>query len=195
MTTDLSRQKAALRKQIRGVLQTISPSGRAALSAQLRDRLREQAIWKNAGSILFFAPLPDEPDFWPLLDEALAAGKTAALPRFDPDGQGYGAGRLQDPKHDLVAGQFGIREPLARCAEIPLGRLDLVLVPGVAFDARGRRLGRGKGFYDRLLTEVRGVKCGTLFDEQLLSEIPAGPADIRMDFIVTPVRATEIITD
>jgi 5-formyltetrahydrofolate cyclo-ligase len=159
---------------------------------QIRDRLKEQAIWKNAGAVLFFAPLPDELDLWPLLEEALAAGKIATLPRFNPAGKNYVACRVQNVRSDIVTGQFGIREPAARCAGIPLKRLDLILVPGVAFDWHGHRLGRGKGFYDRLLAGTRGVKCGITCDGQMVNEVPAGPSDVRMNFILTPTRGAEI---
>ena len=84
-----------------------------------------------------------------------------------------------------------MREPAAHCAEVPLNRLDLVLVPGVAFDARGGRLGRGKGFYDRLLAAVRGTKCGVAFDEQIVDAVPNGPLDIRLNCILTPTRLIE----
>jgi 5-formyltetrahydrofolate cyclo-ligase len=75
---------------------------------------------------------------------------------------------------------------------IPLDRPDLILVPGVAFDWHGHRLGRGRGFYDRLLADVRGVKCGITSDEQMVNDVPAGPSDVRMNFILTPTRAAEI---
>jgi 5-formyltetrahydrofolate cyclo-ligase len=192
MQTDIQAAKASLRKQIRDALQKISPAARTALSVQIRDRLKEQAIWKNAGSVLFFAPLPDELDVWPLLDDALAAGKIAALPRFNPAAKSYIACRVQNVRSEIVTGEFGIREPAARCAGIPLDRLDLILVPGVAFDWHGHRLGRGKGFYDRLLADVRGVKCGIAFDEQMVNDVPAGPSDVRMNFILTPARGAEI---
>jgi 5-formyltetrahydrofolate cyclo-ligase len=68
----------------------------------------------------------------------------------------------------------------------------LILVPGVAFDWHGRRLGRGKGFYDRLLAGVRGVKCGIAFAGQMVNEVPAGPSDVRMNFMMTPARGAEI---
>ena len=192
MTDTLLAQKALLRKQIRDALQKISPAARTTLSVQIRDRLKEQAIWKNAGAVLFFAPLPDELDLWPLLEEALAAGKIAALPRFNPAAKSYIACRVQNLRSEIVTGEFGIRAPAARCAGIPLDRLDLILVPGVAFDWHGHRLGRGRGFYDRLLTDVRGVKCGITFDEQMVNDVPAGPPDVRMNFILTPTRAAEI---
>ncbi len=192
MTDTLLAPKAALRKQIRAALEKFSPAARATLSAQIRDRLKELAVWKNAGSVLFFAPRPDELDLWPLLEEALTAGKIAALPRYHPAGKNYIACRVQNLRSEIAPGAFGIREPAARCPEIPLSRLDLILVPGVAFDWHGRRLGRGKGFYDRWLAGTRGVKCGIAFDEQMADEIPTGPSDVRMNFILTPTRGAEI---
>lgn len=192
MQPDIQAAKAALRKQIRGARQKISPAARGALSAQIRDQLKEQAIWKNAGSVLFFAPLPDEPDLWPLLGETLAAGKTVALPRFDSTNNDYLACRVRNPQAEITPGQFGIREPATHCAEISPDRLDLVLVPGVAFDWLGRRLGRGRGFYDRLLAGVRAVKCGIAFEEQMVADVPAGASDIRMNFILTPAGFAEI---
>ena len=192
MTDTLLAKKAALRKQIRDALQKIYPAARTTLSVQIRDRLKEQAIWKNAGAVLFFAPLPDELDLWPLLEEALAVGKIAALPRFNPAAKSYIACRVQNLRSEIVTVEFGIREPAARCAGIPFDRLDLILVPGVAFDLQGRRLGRGRGFYDNLLADVRGVKCGITFDEQMVNDVPAGPSDVRMNFILTPTRSAEI---
>jgi 5-formyltetrahydrofolate cyclo-ligase len=192
MQSDIQAAKALLRKQIRDALQKISPAPRTTLSVQIRDRLKEQAIWKNAGAVLFFAPLTDELDLWPLLEAALAAGKIAALPRFNPAGKHYVACRVQNLRSEIAPGAFGIREPAARCPEIPLSRLDLILVPGVAFDWHGQRLGRGKGFYDRLLAGTRGMKCGIAFDEQMVDEVPAGPSDVHMNFILTPTRSAEI---
>ncbi len=191
MAADLNEQKAALRKQIRAALQRISPADRLAASNRIRTRLKEQAFWQNAASILFFASLPDEVDVWPLLEEMLAGGKTAALPRFDPASNDYLACRVQNPQNEIGPGQFGIREPKAGCPEIPLERLGLILVPGVAFDLGGGRLGRGRGFYDRLLPEIHGIKCGVAFDEQIVGAVPAGRLDMRMDFILTPTQCVK----
>ncbi|MGA2801118.1 MAG: 5-formyltetrahydrofolate cyclo-ligase [Verrucomicrobiota bacterium] len=192
MTADLNFQKAVLRKQMRGILQKISPAAREAASAQVRALLKEQSIWKNAASVLFFAPMSNEVDVWPLLEEALNTGKTAALPRFDSADQSYVACRVQNLRSEIVTGEFGIREPAAKCAEIPLSKFDLVLVPGVAFDLRGYRLGRGRGFYDRLLAEVRGAKCGVAFDKQIASDVPAGMLDVQVNFILTATRCVKV---
>ncbi len=191
MTTPLAKTKSILREQIRARLKTISAAERAVAATQLCVRLKASEIWRAAKSVLLFAPLVDEPYLWPLLAEALHAGKLTALPRFDPATQKYGACQIRNLAGDLVSGQFGIREPNNSCPVVPLNRLDLILVPGVAFDLHGRRLGRGKGFYDQLLAEVRGKTCGVAFDEQIVADIPMEPHDIPLNCILTPVRWIE----
>jgi 5-formyltetrahydrofolate cyclo-ligase len=191
METRLQAAKAELRKRIREMLSLISPSERTAASRELCAHHRRQPVWTSAKSVLFFAPLPDEINIWPLVEEGRAEGKVVALPRFSALTQAYVAAVVHDLANDLRTGKLGIREPVASCAEMPLSRPDLVLVPGVAFDSHGRRLGRGKGFYDRLLAEVRGMKCGVAFEEQLVAEVPTGPQDVLLDCIVTPSRWLE----
>ena len=178
--------KTDLRQKIRAALEKISPAVRAVESIDLCDRLEMQL--RSAHTILFFAPLPDELDVWPLLEKFLATGKICALPGFDSTTQNYSARRVVNLATDIAVGKFGVREPVANCAEIPLARFDLVLVPGVAFDGHGHRLGRGKGFYDRILSAASGVKCGVAYDFQLLEEIPTAPHDVPVNFIVTPTR-------
>lgn len=187
-TTD---SKAALRKEIRARLKAMKPDQRVIASAQACTLLEKQTVWKNAQLIFFYAPMPAEMDIWPLLRDSLAAGKTVALPRFDSATQRYVACQIEDIAKDLNQGQFDIREPGAHCIAVPPNRLDLILVPGVAFDRYGRRLGRGKGFYDQLLTSVRGTTCGVAFDEQIVETIPVEPHDVPLNCILTPTRWIE----
>jgi 5-formyltetrahydrofolate cyclo-ligase len=191
MSDPLDQAKIAQREQVRQRLKTRSGSAWAATSQSLCRRLREHQFWVKARSVLLFAPLVDEPDIRPLLAAALASGKTVALPSFLTGTNTYTARRIIDPARDLVVGRFGIQEPAAVSPEMALNQLDLVLVPGVAFDTRGNRLGRGKGFYDRLLAGVRGTKCGVAFDEQIVDAVPVGPQDIPLNCIVTPTRWIE----
>ena len=179
--------KAALRTQIRARLENISPAVWAVESIDLCRRLEPQLA--SARTILFFAPLPDELDVWPLLETFLAKGKTCALPAFDAATRAYSARQVADLAADIAIGKFGVREPATGCAVIPLEKFDLVLVPGLAFDLSGNRLGRGKGFYDRLLLQTSGVKCGVCHDFQLLERIPTEPHDARLNFIFTPMRS------
>jgi 5-formyltetrahydrofolate cyclo-ligase len=191
MEADALEAKAALRKTIRTALEKISPAMRVSATALLSGRLKEQAIWRNASSVLLFAPLSGEPDIWPLLSDSLAAGKITTLPRFDSATNRYIVCQVKNPSGDISTGRFGIREPTELCSIVPLNRLDFILVPGVAFDLYGRRLGRGKGFYDQLLADVRGVTCGVAFDEQIVTEIPVEPHDVRLHCILTPTRWIE----
>ncbi|HYT59275.1 MAG TPA: 5-formyltetrahydrofolate cyclo-ligase [Haliangiales bacterium] len=190
MSQGIGQQKTALRQRVRSELKRLSPAGRLAASERACWRLRQEPIWREARSVLLYAPLPDEVDIGPLLTEALAAGKELALPRFDTQEQMYLARRVLHLTNDLRPGRFGIAEPAESCPDVPLKRLDFILAPGVAFAWDGRRLGRGKGYYDRLLSFVRGVKCGIAFDEQMMDDIPAEPHDVRMDYILTPTRWT-----
>jgi 5-formyltetrahydrofolate cyclo-ligase len=180
--------KASLRRTVLARLKEMPAADRVTASARAGVLLRQQDLWRRTGSILFYAPMPEELDVWPLVAEALAAGKVVALPRFDSQTRRYAAAHLRDLARDIKPGHFGIREPADHCAPAALGSIDLVLVPGVAFDAQGGRLGRGKGYYDQLLAHVRGVTCGVAFDEQLVAEIPVEPHDRRVHCVLTPTR-------
>jgi 5-formyltetrahydrofolate cyclo-ligase len=153
--------------------------------------LEQQADWQNAKSIFFYAPLSEELDLWPLVQDSLSAGKIVCLPRFDPATNRYIACQIQSLAADIGIGKFGVREPGESCVMVPLNRLDLILVPGVAFNLRGHRLGRGKGYYDQLLVDAGGIKCGVAFDEQIITEIPVEPHDVLVNCILTPTRWIE----
>ena len=171
---------------MRARLEKISPAVRAVESIDFGERLKTQI--PSAHTILFFAPMLDELDVWPGLELELALGTNCALPFFDAEKKSYIARQLMNLKTDIVVGKFGLREPASTCAEIPLDKFDLILVPGMAFDLSGNRLGRGFGFYDRLLERAAGIKCGVAYDFQLLAKIPSEPHDAKVNFILTPDR-------
>lgn len=179
--------KASWRRQVRESVRAMSEHDRAEESHALRERLLALPLWQNATSVMCFAPLLDEPNIAPLIEEALASRKRVALPRFEQQTGRYAPACIT-ARSQLVAGAFGALEPAAECPALTLNPLDLILVPGVAFDFAGRRLGRGKGFYDRLLAEVPGHRCGVAFDRQLVARLPEEPHDMRVDSILTPSR-------
>jgi 5-formyltetrahydrofolate cyclo-ligase len=191
-TAFIASLKRDLRARLRARLRDIPAPRRERDSAQARALLARQRVWLEARAVLFYDPRPDELDLLPLLEQALAEGRTAALPRFIPETGRYAACRIEDFSRDCAPGRFGLREPAARCPIFPLNRLDLALVPGVGFDAAGRRLGRGQGHYDRLLAEAAGTRCGVAFDEQMVEQIPAEPHDLALNCIITPTRWMEI---
>src|SRR4051794_9227269 len=120
----ITESKIALRQQIRSRIQALTPEQRATASTRACALLEQQAVWKKAALIFFYAPLPEELDIWPLVRDSIAAGKTVALPRFDAATRRYVACQIQDTAQDLQSGQFGIREPATRCLAVPLNRLD-----------------------------------------------------------------------
>jgi len=188
----LTLLKKELRARLRARLRGIPPARRERDSAQARALLARQRVWREAKAILFYAPRADELDLLALLEQALAEGRAAALPRFFPETGLYAACQIENFSRDCAPGKFGIAEPAARCPVFPLNRLDFALVPGVGFDAAGHRLGRGRGYYDRLLASVAGTRCGVAFDEQMAEHIPAEPHDITLNCILTPTRWVEI---
>lgn len=178
--------KAEIRARMRAQLKAWDPAERAQESARIRARIQELEEWNQARTVLLFAPLRDEPDLWPLVAAALALGRRVALPVFDASSGVYGARRIGDPDRGMISGRFGVREPGSDCAEVPLAALDLVIAPGLAFTGEGWRLGRGGGFYDRLLSATPAMRCGVGRDEQILVHLPVEPHDVQLDMVLTP---------
>ena len=171
---------------MRGELQALSGEQKTSAARRIREKLVGLPVWISAKSVLLFAPRQDEPDIWPLAELGLQAGKQVALPRFVSEAGSYEAAVICHPVNDVQAGRYGILEPSWFCSVADPKRLDLVLVPGLAFDWHGHRLGRGKGFYDRLLATVSGKTCGVAFDIQLTPALPVEPHDVRLNCILTP---------
>ena len=184
--------KREIRREARERMRAFTEDFIRQNSASASILLSQQPEWKAAQRVLGYLALKDELEFSSLLKSALADSKTVALPRYIPEQNTYCAAVLPEKESfaSLSFGRFGILEPSATAPILPLNQLDFVLVPGVAFDLSGRRLGRGKGFYDRLLAETNNacIKCGVALEEQLVAVIPAEPHDIAMDFILTPSR-------
>jgi 5-formyltetrahydrofolate cyclo-ligase len=104
-----------------------------------------------------------------------------------------GGASVADWARDLVPGKHGIGQPSPDCPDLPPEQVDVILVPGIAFDSTCARLGRGAGFYDRFLADprVRAVKIGVAFDEQIVDAVPMDRWDVRLDAVVTPTRVFE----
>jgi 5-formyltetrahydrofolate cyclo-ligase len=183
-----SEAKAALRRQLRERLKGLPDSEQQEASARVRQRLTEQPVWQSARAILCYLPTAREPNLWPLVLDALAQGRQIVMPRYVSMQGAYEPALVQDIARDLRPGHLRIPEPDAHCPTFPAKQLDLALVPGIGFTLDGGRLGRGQGYFDRLLAEVPGFKCGVAFDCQVIPEIPIEPHDVRLDCLLTPTR-------
>ena len=171
--------KKALRQMIRLRKQEHS----AAESSALLAALQSESHFANARTLLLYSALPDEVQINPLFDSLVAQGKTILLPRVVSDTDMEL--RLYTGADSLQPGAFGIMEPTG-----PLytdyAAIDVAVIPGMAFDADGHRLGRGKGYYDRFLPLIpRAYKIGLCFPWQLVDEVPSDAHDIMMDGVIS----------
>ena len=175
--------KSEIRVQI--AEQKKSFQGLDSLSLAVIKKFQGLEIFKTAKTVGAYMPLPDEVDIT-LLFHALE--KTFYIPAFDEASGGYRMAKLTT---ELKKGRFGIPEPAVPVFAAE-DELDLIIVPGVAFDRAGRRIGRGGGFYDRLLPQYRAVRAGICFGFQCLETVPAQEHDIRMDWVVTEIQILKI---
>jgi len=167
--------KSDIRKQIaasRPDFQTLEK-----MSAAIVEKFQTLELFQQAKTVGAYMPLPDEVDITPLFQPL---EKQFYIPAFDETSGGY---RLAEYTAELKKGKFGIPEPTNPV--FAPEELDLIIVPGVAFDHAGHRLGRGGGFYDRLLPQYQAVRVGICFDFQCLENVPAEPHDCNIDLLIT----------
>lgn len=176
--------KASLRLEMKRRRAGLDPAEAAAASLLIQDRLCAMAAFQEASCVACYRALPGEVDTARIFQACFAAGKAMAVPVRRPQEGDYAWGRI-GPDTAMRPGPLGIPEP-ADPEWMEAAALDLIVVPGVAFDRAGRRLGHGKGYYDRLLAEAsRGFKAGLAFEWQLAGVIPMEAHDVAMDAVVT----------
>ncbi|SVA52596.1 uncharacterized protein METZ01_LOCUS105450 [marine metagenome] len=183
--TNLPEAKLLARRQAHMAMAGLSLGQAAEDSQAVCQLIFESDAWKQAAQLLLYIPILGEIDINPLIKKGLEVGKEIALPRFSPENNAYEACAIPN-LGELVIGKFGIPEPSLGCQKIGTKQLDLVIVGGVAFDGLGGRLGRGGGFFDRLLADISAKKCGVCFDQQVHPDVPVERHDVKMDMIATP---------
>ena len=185
--------KRSLRERVIAARDSLTPEQRVEAEALIATRIAALASFDRAGVVLLTLPFRSEWDATLLARRALAAGKRVAVPRVDPAARMLRILLIDDLQRDVEAGYRGIPEPRAGCPALAMQEIDWVLVPGVAFDAAGRRLGYGGGYYDRLLPLLRQKvpRIAGAFDVQFVDAVPAAPHDIAVDCIVTEHRVID----
>ena len=180
----VSEQKQAQRRAGRAARRALSAQARAAANAALCANLWQLDAVQNAQTILLYAASGSEADLSAFAEKAQAQGKTLAYPVC---GEAYSLTAAVPGPDGWEVGQYGIRTPILSRSEILLPEaLDLILVPCTAFDAVCRRVGMGKGYYDRYLPRcTRAVKLGVAFEAQRVPEAAAEEQDWRLDGFVT----------
>lgn len=187
--------KAALRREAREALREVPAGERAVAAERAWEHLKEFAAFQNAKTVALFCSTFEEIDTEQMIRASLRDGKTVRVPYIaESAGPEGGAAKprmalatIRDYDRDLVEGTFGILEPREELRGVDgEPEPDLILVPGVAFDERGGRVGRGKGFYDRFLEGRDAVKVGIAFEAQILrKKLPLEAHDQLLDGLVT----------
>ena len=186
----LREAKRVLRERALAARDALLPAARAAAATAIAGRLIALASYGAARTILITVPFRSEWDSRLLARHALDAGKTVVSPRVDPGARMLALYRVADIDTDVAPGYRDIPEPLAHCPAVAFEAIDWVLVPGVAFDVAGRRLGYGGGYYDRLLPLLtrHPPRITGAFEAQIVAEVPCGPHDLVVDCLVTETR-------
>lgn len=186
---DPAARKAALREQARKA--RIAQPDKDGVSRVILDRVTARPEYDDAGTVLYYVDAGSEVRTRHALPAALAAGKKIIVPYCIVETNELELFWLEDMA-ELVEGAYKILEPAVELRSLPRKQvrpeeLDLVLVPGTAFDPRGGRMGQGKGYYDRLLAHARPDTplVALAFDCQIVPEIPVAAHDVFMDWVVT----------
>jgi len=180
--------KKTLRKQALALRDSMSLDQRTAKSREIEERLFSLPEFKAARTVLFFASFRSEVDTGPMIRRALAFGKRVVLPKVI--GTELALYEIVDLDRDVAPGAWGIPEP-REPRTVRLDEIDLILVPGAAFDCHGNRLGYGAGFYDKLLPAFSKTTVALAFESQVVAQVPAELHDVPVKKIVTERRAIE----
>jgi 5-formyltetrahydrofolate cyclo-ligase len=186
----LRERKRALRERVLRARDALSTDFRAEAAAAIAKTLAARPDYAAARVLLLTLPYESEWDTRLLLSLALDRGKTVAVPRVNLERRMLDIHVVRDLARDIAPGYHGIPEPKAECPPMELASIDWVLVPGVAFDPRGHRVGYGGGYYDRLLPAMpaSAARIAGAFELQIVEEVPTAPHDFALDAIVTEAR-------
>ena len=181
-----SQAKKETRRLISKLIGRLTPDARAEKSGAACRKLLAIPEVREARAVLLYSPLPDELDTGQALRALIGAGKRVFLPKCRRETHELLCIEIEDLERDLITGTYNIAEPKSDRG-VNAGDLDVVVLPGRAFDRDGNRVGRGAGYYDRFLArpELRAFKCGIAFDCQVLPGVPADSYDVLVDAIVT----------
>ena len=186
----LRERKRTLRDALMASRDAIAPAVRADASRAIAARIATLDAYRRARVVLLTLPHRSEWDATLVARHALADGKSVAVPRVDAARRMLQPLRIRNLDVDIEAGYRGIPKPREHCPPVAAETIEWVLVPGVAFDADGRRLGYGGGYYDRLLPLLQPAapRVAGAFEAQLVDCVPAALHDIGVDCIATELR-------
>ena len=187
----MKKQKKELRKKIINERDQLTERDIAEKSRLISEKLFSLQAYRNAETIMYFISFGTEVDTRPMVEETIRQGKVALAPKPRPEERKMIPSRILDWDNDFIPGAYNIPEPKEEALR-PYNpdQIDLLIVPGVAFDLKGNRLGYGGGYYDRFFALLKpGTPLVALvFELQVVPEVPVEEWDRRVDVIVTEKR-------
>lgn len=168
----------------------LSESDRATAAQAIAAHVLALPEVARARTVACYLSLPTEPGTRPLIDGLVERGIEVLIPAVDGDALDW---VVFDPDVAIAPGPLGVPEPVGeRLGPQTIERADFVIVPGLAVDGDGMRLGRGRGFYDRLIRQGIGPTCVLLFADEVLASVPSEPHDERVNMVVTPLGVARL---
>ena len=188
----MAEAKTALRAAQVAARDGLTLQARVASAAAVAARVRSLPAWQRARCVLSYMAFGSELDLGVLHQDLLLQGRLLVAPRVPAQGRALELRQVADLTQDLAPSRWGIPEPQPeRCPLVDPAQIDLVLVPGLAFDRWGNRLGYGAGFYDRLFLRLSPstLRVACLQDVLLLDQVPAEAHDMPVDLLLTESMA------
>ncbi|GKU30413.1 5-formyltetrahydrofolate cyclo-ligase [Clostridium folliculivorans] len=184
-------EKKEIRKKILEYRETIDENQRKMWDEEIFKSLINSDLYKRSNTIFAFVSFKSEVDTHKIINHALSNGKTICVPKINSKQEGIKIYKI-DNFDQLKEGYFGILEPVESCEKVDSNTLDLILMPGVAFDRHGGRVGYGAAFYDRFLSNMskQVYKVALAYDFQVMDTVPMDEHDVKIDGVITEREMT-----
>ena len=184
MIKDIVEEKRETRRRFVDMRNSISAEDKEALDRLLFERTISQKAYTDAEYLLVYYPVKNEPNILYIAEHALENGKKVAFPVSNTKDFTLSFGIVSD-LGELVSGAYSIPEPPSNAEIYSNNDKTLCIVPGLAFDKSGKRIGYGKGYYDRFLKDFSGVSAGLCYSQFLVDSLPVGEYDVSVDMIIS----------
>jgi 5-formyltetrahydrofolate cyclo-ligase len=188
---EVREKKQAIRNEMASFLKSLPKDVREANTRIIENRLFEFANFLESKIVMLYVNAENEVATDTIIKRAYDFNKIVVLPAFDTAKSKMKLMKVDNPTRDMIDGPRGILEPdPAKCKPVPLDCIDIAIVPGIAMDEKGGRIGSGNGYYDRLIPDLPMTtrKVGLVFESQLIPQVPMDANDRHVDIIITEKR-------
>ena len=188
---EISAAKIQIREDIANSISALSENEVNEKTSAIQNKLFEFANFLESKIALLYVSQNLEVPTDSIIKKSYAYNKIVVLPAFDPESFKMTLMKVDSTEQELIPGPRGILEPdTSKCKVVPMDRIDIAIIPGLAFDEKGGRIGSGSGYYDRLIPRlaITTRKVALTFEEQIVPQIPMESHDKYVDIIITDKR-------